>query len=64
MLSRFCKPSSSDPADFALSRRNFLVVTVEAGIVLGYARSALAAVEFPLTAGHATAHGNLFEPTI
>src|ERR1700720_3777799 len=64
MLSRFCKPSSSDPADFALSRRNFLVVTVEAGIVLGYARPALAAIEFPLTAGHATAHGNLFEPTI
>src|SRR6516225_5818431 len=64
MLSRFCKPPSSDPADFALSRRNFLIVTVEAGIVLGYACSALAAVEFSLTAEHASAHDNLFEPTI
>jgi isoquinoline 1-oxidoreductase subunit beta len=64
MLSRFCKPSSSDPADFALSRRNFLIATIDAGIVLGYARPALAAIEFPLTAEHSTAPGNLFEPTI
>ncbi|HEX8809222.1 MAG TPA: molybdopterin cofactor-binding domain-containing protein, partial [Xanthobacteraceae bacterium] len=64
MLSRWCKPTSSAPADFALSRRNFLIATIDAGIVLGYARSALAAVEFPLAAEDATAHGNLFEPTI
>ena len=57
-------PCTSGPQGFALSRRNFLIATVETGIVLGYARSALAAVEFPLAAEHATAHGNLFEPTI
>jgi isoquinoline 1-oxidoreductase subunit beta len=64
MLNLFCRPSSSDPAQFALSRRNFLIVTVETGIVLGYARSVLAAVEFPLTAERGAAYGNLFEPTI
>jgi isoquinoline 1-oxidoreductase subunit beta len=64
MLSLSRTPCTSGPQGFALSRRNFLIATVETGIVLGYARSALAAIEFPLTAGHATAHGNLFEPTI
>lgn len=64
MLSRFCRSSSSDPTEFALSRRNFLIVTVETGIALGYARSALAAVAFPVAAEHAAADGDLFEPTI
>ena len=64
MLSLSRTPCTSGPQGFALSRRNFLIVTVETGIVLGYARSALAAVEFPLAAEHATTHGNLFEPTI
>ena len=64
MLSLSRTPCTSGPQGFALSRRNFLIATVETGIVLGYARSALAAVEFPLAAEHATAHGNLFEPTI
>jgi isoquinoline 1-oxidoreductase subunit beta len=57
-------PCTSSPEGFALSRRNFLIVTVETGIVLGYARSALAAVEFPLAAEHAAPHGDLFKPTI
>src|SRR5262252_161833 len=64
MLSLSRTPCSPGPQGFALSRRNFLIATVEAGIVLGYARSALSAVEFPLAAEHATTHGNLFEPTI
>jgi isoquinoline 1-oxidoreductase subunit beta len=57
-------PCTSSPEGLALSRRNFLIVTVETGIVLGYARSALAAVEFPLAAEHAAPHGDLFKPTI
>jgi isoquinoline 1-oxidoreductase subunit beta len=64
MLSLSRTPCTSGSHDSALSRRNFLIATVETGIVLGYARSALAAVEFPLVAERATAHGNLFEPTI
>jgi len=64
MLSLSRTPCTSGPQSFALSRRNFLIATVEAGIVLGYARSARSAVELPLAAEHATAHGNLFEPTI
>jgi isoquinoline 1-oxidoreductase beta subunit len=64
MLSLSRTPCTSGSDDSALSRRNFLIATVETGIVLGYARSALAAVEFPLVAERATAHGNLFEPTI
>ena len=49
---------------FTPSRRNFLIATVEAGIVLGYARPALSAVEFPLAARRTTTPGDLFEPTI
>src|ERR1700688_2404347 len=47
-----------------LSRRDFLIAMVGTGIVLGYARSALAAVELPLSAEHTNAPGNRFEPTI
>jgi isoquinoline 1-oxidoreductase beta subunit len=57
-------PSSPGPEGHALSRRNFLIATLEAGIVLGYARSALAAAEFPLAAGRTTTPSDLFEPTI
>ena len=64
MLSLSRRPCTPGPQGFALSRRNFLIATVETGIVLGYARSAFSAVEFPLAAEHATAYGNLFEPTI
>jgi isoquinoline 1-oxidoreductase subunit beta len=56
--------SEPDLKNVAGSRRNFLIAMVGSGIVLGFARSALAAVEFPLTAEHLTAPGNLFEPTI
>lgn len=58
--------STSDPYpdNFAASRRSFLIAMVGSSTVLGYARSALAAVEFPLAATHAAAPGNLFEPTI
>src|ERR1700733_722127 len=48
----------------ALSRRDFLIAMVGTGIVLGYARSALAAVELPLRAEHTNAPGDWFEPTI
>jgi CO/xanthine dehydrogenase Mo-binding subunit len=41
-----------------------LIATVEAGIVLGYAKPALTAVEFPLAAQRGTTPGKLFEPTI
>jgi CO/xanthine dehydrogenase Mo-binding subunit len=57
-------PCACGPEGDALSRRNFLIATIEAGIVLGYARSALAAAEFPLAAGRMTTPGDLFEPTI
>jgi CO/xanthine dehydrogenase Mo-binding subunit len=64
MLSSCRSSSESNPENFAASRRNFLIAMVGSGIVLGYARSTTAAVEFPLAAAHATAPGNLFEPTI
>jgi isoquinoline 1-oxidoreductase subunit beta len=48
----------------ALSRRDFLIAMVGTGIVLGYARSALAVVELPLSAEHTKASGDRFEPTI
>src|SRR5215467_9152489 len=57
-------PCTSGSEGFALSRRNFLIATVEAGIVLGYARPALTAVEFPLAARSTTTPADLFEPTI
>jgi hypothetical protein len=57
-------PSSSGTKGHALSRRNFLIATIEVGIVLGYACSALAVAEFPLAAGRKTAAGDLFESTI
>jgi isoquinoline 1-oxidoreductase beta subunit len=57
-------PCTCSPEGHAPSRRNFLIATIEAGIVLGYARSALAAAEFPLDAGRMTTPGDLFEPTI
>jgi isoquinoline 1-oxidoreductase subunit beta len=64
MLSLSRTPYTSGPQGFWLSRRKFLIATIEAGIVLGYARSARSAVEFPLTAEYSTAPGKLFEPTI
>jgi isoquinoline 1-oxidoreductase subunit beta len=49
---------------FAPSRRSFLIAMIESGVVLGYAGSALATIEFPLAAERVTAAGKLFEPTI
>lgn len=60
----FASPCPSSAESRTPSRRNFLIAVVESGVVLGYARSALAAVELPLAASHATAPGNQFEPTI
>src|ERR1700694_5417873 len=49
------------------SRRGFLIAMMGAGVMLGYARSSLAAVEF-LTSGpqgeRESSAGDLFEPTI
>ena len=56
MLSFSRTPCTSDPKGYALSRRNFLIATIETDIVLGYGRSALAAAEFPLAAGLAVFH--------
>lgn len=64
MLSFSRGSNSTRPEGHALSRRNFLIATLEAGIVLGYVRAALAAAEFPLAAGRTTTPGELFEPTI
>jgi CO/xanthine dehydrogenase Mo-binding subunit len=57
-------PHTSGLEGYRLSRRSFLIATIEAGIVLGYARSALAAAEFPLAASRMTTPSDLFEPTI
>jgi isoquinoline 1-oxidoreductase beta subunit len=57
-------PRASGQEGYTLSRRNFLIATIEGSIVLGYARSALAAAEFPLDARRTTTAGDLFEPTI
>jgi isoquinoline 1-oxidoreductase subunit beta len=57
-------PCTSGSEGFALSRRNFLIATVETGIVLAYAKPALTAVEFPLAARRMTNPGDLFESTI
>jgi hypothetical protein len=46
------------------SRRGFLIAMVGTGVVLGYARSTLGAIELPLSAAQQAAPGNLFEPTI
>jgi CO/xanthine dehydrogenase Mo-binding subunit len=52
-------------APYQPSRRGFLIVMMGAGVMLGYARSGLAAVEFLAsgTQGGSSA-GDLFEPTI
>lgn len=64
MLSFSRTPRASGQEGYTLSRRNFLIATIEGSIVLGYARSALAAAEFPLDARRTTTAGDLFEPTI
>jgi isoquinoline 1-oxidoreductase subunit beta len=47
------------------SRRNFLIVTLKAGIMLGYARSGLAASEFLASGTEVVSNPTeLFEPTI
>jgi isoquinoline 1-oxidoreductase subunit beta len=54
-------------APYQPSRRGFLIAVMGAGVMLGYARSGLAAVEFlaPGTQGEReSSAGDLFEPTI
>jgi isoquinoline 1-oxidoreductase beta subunit len=54
-------------APYQPSRRGFLIAVMGAGVMLGYARSGLAAVEFlaPGTQGaRESSAGDLFEPTI
>jgi CO/xanthine dehydrogenase Mo-binding subunit len=64
MFSLSCRQQPSDFSGIAITRRNFVIAMAEAGIVLGYARSALAAVEFPSAAANTTTTGAQFEPTI
>src|SRR5690242_18703624 len=64
ILNRCMPKPGLDARASAPSRRAFLIAMVGTGVVLGHARSALAAVELPLSAAQQAAPGNLFEPTI
>jgi CO/xanthine dehydrogenase Mo-binding subunit len=52
-------------AAYQPSRRGFLIAMAGAGVMLGYARSGTASVEFPMSrARRVSSAGELFEPTI
>src|ERR1700675_1867093 len=65
-MDRILHPRDRDAGTPLPSRRGFLIAMMETGVVLGFTRSGLAAVDLPMSATREAeiAPADLFEPTI